>query len=139
MYQTIMDDVAYLFVEQYENIHGFLSDSYNKREVALIRQTADKGEGALYTVISTIFGDRLDQVLMDAAYSAMDYIAYVDETWIPKNEEDKLKTLEMERFHLESLKVVLHMAIQNSRGIAEQIKMVLAEAEEHYRHLEDLV
>ena len=76
---------------------------------------------------------------MDAAYGAMDYIAYVDETWIPKNEEDKLKTLEMERFHLESLKVVLHMAIQNSRGIAEQIKMVLAEAEEHYRHLEDLV
>ena len=41
MYQTVMDDVAYLFVEQYEKIHGFLSDSYNKREGALIRQTAD--------------------------------------------------------------------------------------------------
>jgi len=35
---------------------------------------------ALYTVAATLFGDDINQVLKDAAFGAMDYIAYVDET-----------------------------------------------------------
>ena len=31
----ILDDVAYLFVEQYENLHGLYSESYRKSEVDL--------------------------------------------------------------------------------------------------------
>jgi len=55
-----LDDVAYLFVEQYENIHDLYSESYRQSEVDLIRRTADKGEAALYTVVATIFGDKQD-------------------------------------------------------------------------------
>jgi len=56
----ILDEVAYLFVEKYENIHGLYSEGYRPSEVDLIRKTAEKGEAALYTVVATIFGDKLD-------------------------------------------------------------------------------
>lgn len=49
-----LDDVAYLFVEQYENIHGLYTEAYRKSEVDLIRRSVDKGESALYTVLTTI-------------------------------------------------------------------------------------
>ena len=111
---TVLDDVAHLFVEQYENVRGFLSEQYSKDEVALIRKTTDKGEMALYTVAATLFGNDINQVLKDAAFGAMDYIAYVDETWTPKDEEDKNNTLEMERVHLDSLEVLLRMAQMNN-------------------------
>ena len=68
---TVLDDVAHLFVEQYENVRGFLSEQYSKDEVALIRKTADKGEMALYTVAATLFGEDINQVLKDAAFGAM--------------------------------------------------------------------
>ena len=134
---TVLDDVAHLFVEQYENVRGFLSEQYRQDEVALIRKTADKGEMALYTVAATLFGDDINQVLKDAAFGAMDYIAYVDETWTPKNEEDKNDTLEMERVHLDSLEVLLRMAQMNNGTMAPEIQAIKAEADMHFRRLEE--
>ena len=88
-----LDDVAYLFVEQYENLHGLYTEEYRKHEVDLIRRTADKSESALYTVVTTICGEKLEDVMVGAAHGAIDYIAYVDETWVPKDAEDKENTL----------------------------------------------
>ena len=122
MNQAVLDEVAYLFVEQYENIHGLYSESYKKTDVDLIRRTAEIGEAALYKVATAVFADQLDPVLKEAAYNAMDYIAYVDETWMPADAADKERTLETEAIHLEALKVLLQMAEGNERGVIEKIK-----------------
>ena len=92
---------------------------------------------ALYTVAATLFGDDINQVLKDAAFDAMDYIAYVDETWTPKDEEDKNNTLEMERVHLDSLEVLLRMAQMNNSAMAPEIQAIKAEADMHFRRLEE--
>ena len=134
---TVLDDVAHLFVEQYENVRGFLSEQYRQDEVALIRKTADKGEMALYTVAATLFGNDINQVLKDAAFGAMDYIAYVDETWTPKDEEDKSNTLAMEKVHLDSLEVLLRMAQMNNGAMVPEIQTIKAEADMHFRRLEE--
>lgn len=131
-----LDDVAYLFVEQYENIHGLYSESYRPSEVDLIRRTADKGEAALYTVVATVFGDKLDDVLVGAANGAMDYVAYVDETWDPKDAEDKAKMLAMEAVHLESLEVILRMAQMNECSVVKKLEGIMIEAREHFQRLE---
>lgn len=124
-------------MEQYENARGFLSEQYSKDEVALIRKTADKGEMALYTVAATLFGNDINQVLKDAAFGAMDYIAYVDETWTPKDEEDKSNTLAMEKVHLDSLEVLLRMAQMNNGAMVPEIQTIKAEADMHFRRLEE--
>ena len=130
-----LDDVAYLFVEQYESIHGLYSESYRPSEVDLIRRTADKGEAALYTVVATIFGDKLDEVLVGAANGAMDYIAYVDETWDPKDTEDKAKMLAMEAVHLESLEAIIRMAQMNGCGTVDELERIGCEATSHFQRL----
>lgn len=130
-----LDDVAYLFVEQYESIHGLYSESYRPSEVDLIRRTADKGEAALYTVVATIFGDKLDEVLVGAANGAMDYIAYVDETWDPKDTEDKAKMLAMEAVHLESLEAIIRMAQMNGCGTDDELERIKREATSHFQRL----
>ena len=130
-----LDDVAYLFVEQYENIHGLYSESYRPSEVDLIRRTADKGEAALYTVVATVFGEKLDEVLVGAANGAMDYIAYVDETWDPKEAEDKAKMLAMEAVHLESLDPIIRMAQMNGCGAVDELERIRREATSHFQRL----
>ena len=130
-----LDDVAYLFVEQYESIHGLYSESYRPSEVDLIRRTADKGEAALYTVVATVFGDKLDEVLVGAANGAMDYIAYVDETWDPKDAEDKAKILAMEAVHLESLEAIIRMAQMNGCGAVDELERIRREATGHFQRL----
>ena len=131
-----LDDVAYLFVEQYENLHGLYTEEYRKPEVDLIRRTADKGESALYTVMATIFGERLEDIMVDAAHGAMDYIAYVDETWVPKDAEDKANTLAMEAEHLESLEAILRMAHMNECSIVKELEGITVEAKDHFQRLE---
>ena len=130
-----LDDVAYLFVEQYESIHGLYSESYRPSEVNLIRRTADKGEATLYTVVETVFGDKLDEVLIGAANGAMDYIAYVDETWDPKEAEDKAKMLAMEAVHLESLETIIRMAQMNGCGTVDELERIRREATSHFQRL----
>ena len=130
-----LDDVAYLFVEQYENIHGLYSESYRPSEVDLIRRTSDKGEAALYTVVATVFGDKLDEVLVGAANGAMDYIAYVDETWDPKDAEDKAKMLAMEAVHLESLEAIIRMAQMNGCSVIDELEKIRREAASHFQRL----
>ena len=130
----ILDEVAFLFVEQFDNLYGMLVD---RTDVKRIRKSADDGEDGLFRVAASVFGDKLDDVFVGAANGAMDYIAYVDETWAPKDDEDRRRTLETEAFHLESLKALLEIAEKNGRSVVGQIRDILAEGEEHLRHLKE--
>lgn len=130
----ILDEVAFLFVEQFDNLYGMLVD---RTDVKRIRKSADDGEDGLFKVVASVFGDKLDDVFVEAANGAMDYIAYVDETWTPEDDEDRKRTLETEAFHLESLKAVLEIAEKNGLSVVGQIRDILAEGEEHLRHLKE--
>lgn len=130
----ILDEVAFLFVEQFDNLYGMLVD---RTDVKRIRKSADDGEDGLFKVVASVFGDKLDDVFVVAANGAMDYIAYVDETWTPEDDEDRKRTLETEAFHLESLKAVLEIAEKNGLSVVGQIRDILAEGEEHLRHLKE--
>ena len=130
----ILDEVAFLFVEQFDNLYGMLVD---RTDVKRIRKSADDGEDGLFKVVASVFGDKLDDVFVGAANGAMDYIAYVDETWTPEDDEDRKRTLETEAFHLESLKAVLEIAEKNGRSVVGQIRDILTEGEEHLRHLKE--
>ena len=112
----ILDEVAFLFVEQFDNLYGMLVD---RTDVKRIRKSADDDDDGLFKVV------------------AMDYIAYVDETWTPEDDEDRKRTLETEAFHLESLKAVLEIAEKNGLSVVGQIRDILAEGEEHLRHLKE--
>ena len=130
----ILDEVAYLFVDQFDNLYGMLVD---RRDVRRIRKAADDGLDAIYDVVSSVFGDKLEEVLYGAAYTAMDSIAYEDESWTSKDAENREMTLDMARLHLDSLKGVLQMVEQNGHGNVGQIKGLLAEAEGHLKNLEE--
>lgn len=130
----ILDEVAYLFVDQFDNLYGMLVD---RTDVRRIRKAAEDGLDAIYDVVSSVFGNKLEEVLYGAAYTAMDSIAYEDESWTPKDAEDREMTLDMARLHLEALKGVLQMAEQNGHGNVEQIRGLLAQAEGHLKNLEE--
>ena len=130
----ILDEVAFLFVEQFDNLYGMLVD---RTDVKRIRKSADDGEDGLFKVVASVFGDKLDNVFVGAANGAMDYIAYVDETWTPEDDEDRKRTLETESFNMESLKAVLEIAEKNGRSVVGQIRDILTEGEEHLRHLKE--
>ena len=130
----ILDEVAFLFVEQFDNLYGMLVD---RTDVKRIRKSADDGEDGLFKVVASVFGDKLDDVFVGAANGAMDYIAYMDETWTPEDDEDRKRTLETEAFQLESLKAVLEIAEKNGLSVVGQIRDILAEGEEHLRRLKE--
>ena len=130
----ILDEVAFLFVEQFDNLYGMLVD---RTDVKRIRKSADDGEDGLFREVASVFGDKLDDVFVGAANGAMDYIAYMDETWTPEDDEDRKRTLETEAFHLEFLKAVLEIAEKNVLSVVGQIRDILAEGEEHLRHLKE--
>lgn len=130
----ILDEVAFLFVEQFDNLYGMLVD---RTDVKRIRKSADDDDDGLFKVVASVFGDKLDDVFVGAANGAMDYIAYVDETWTPEDDEDRKRTLETEAFHLESPKAVLEIAEKNGLSVVGQIRDILAEGEEHLRYLKE--
>ena len=130
----ILDEVAFLFVEQFDNLYGMLVD---RTDVKRIRKSADDCDDGLFKVVASVFGDKLDDVFVGAANGAMDYIADVDETWTPEDDEDRKRTLETEAFHLESLKAVLEIAEKNGLSVVGQIRDILAEGEEHLRRLKE--
>ena len=53
----ILDEVAFLFVEQFDNLYGMLVD---RTDVKRIRKSADDGEDGLFKVAASVFGDKLD-------------------------------------------------------------------------------
>lgn len=66
----ILDEVAFLFVEQFDNLYGMLVD---RTDVKSIRKSADDGEDGLFKVVASVFGDKLD-VFVGAANGAMDWV-----------------------------------------------------------------
>ena len=109
----------------------------DRTDVRRIRKAADDGLDAIYDVVSSVFGDKLEEVLYGASYTAMDSIAYENESWTPKAAEDREMTLDMARLHLDSLRGVLQMVEQNGHGNVEQIRSLQGEAEEHLKNLEE--
>lgn len=103
MEKDIMQEVAFLFVEQYEK----LVEPYKDSEVALIRATAEKGETAMYMVVASIFGPSLDQALLGAVHGGMDYITYYDETWDEMDEREKEDVEELMSFSLAQTSISL--------------------------------
>ena len=128
--RMIMEEVACLFVEQYE---AMFQKDYKVSDVNLIRKAANRGMLALYTVVATIFGNGIVQALKGAAFGAMDYIAYVDETWTPRDTSDKTAMLDLERPHLESIEVIIRMGEIHGNDVVEEIKDILLAAKCHYR------
>ena len=129
----ILDEIAFLFVEQFDNLYGMLVD---RSDVKRIRNSVDDGEAALFSVASEVFGEKLDQVILDAARNEMDYIAYVDETWQSEEYKDRVKTLEGEAFHLETVKAIVTLAQKHGCSTLAQIREVLKEAEDHFEHIQ---
>ena len=74
VFQTVCDDIAFLMVEQYEKM-----GRKSSFEVQLIRDTAKKGEAALYIVIATIFQGALDIAILGAAQGANDFLVVADD------------------------------------------------------------
>lgn len=132
MDQMIMDEVASLSVEQYEDV---FQNNYKVSDVNRIRKMSRKNEDALYAVAATIFGERLKGALKGAAFGAMDYIAYVDETWTPGDATDRTAMLDLERPHLESIEVILRMGEMYGNDVVEEIKNILFAARHHYQNL----
>ena len=131
--RMIMEEVACLFVEQYE---AMFHKDYKVSDVNLIRKTANRGIMNIYTVVATLFGDSIAQALKGAAaFGAMDYIAYVDETWTPRNSADKAEMLDLERPHLESIEVILRMGEMYGNDVVEEIVDILLAARRHYHNL----
>ena len=124
---TVWDEVAYLMVEQYEN----MAEHYNPSIPRLIRDSAIKGESALYTVCASTFGDRFDEALLGAAQAEMDYIAYVDETWEDIIPQDRQSTIEVQREHLESVKAVLQFSRMGDCTVTQGIEVAILEGEQH--------
>jgi len=133
MKSSIMQEVAFLFVEQYEK----LVEPYKDSEVALIRATAEKGEAATYMVVASIFGPSLDQALLGAAHGGMDYIAYYDETWDEMDEQEKAGIEELAEFHLESVRAILHLSQLNDCSTTEDIIQKCKEAEYYTRRVHE--
>lgn len=133
MKSSIMQEVAFLFVEQYEK----LVEHYKDSEVDLIRATAEKGEAAMYMVVASIFGPALDQALLGAAHGGMDYIAYYDETWDEMDEQEKADIEELAEFHLESVRAILHLSQLNDCSTTEDIIQKCKEAEYYTRRVHD--
>ena len=132
MNQKVLDEVAFLFVEQYEKLH---TKNYKRQDVRIIRESAQKGIQVMYTVVATLFGDYLDSALIGTAYGAMDYIAYVDETWMPKDTAEKAAMLELQKLHLDSLEIILYMAGMNQGGAVKEVKEIQKLAKRHYQRL----
>ena len=128
---TVWDEVAYLMVEQYEN----MAEHYNPSIPRLIRDSTINGESQLYTVCATTFGDRFDEALLGAARAGMDYIAYVDETWEDIAEKDRHNTIEAQREHLESVKAVLKFSQMGDCTVTQGIEDAIAEGEQHLHRI----
>ena len=64
----ILNEVAFLFVEQFDNLYGMLVD---RTDVKRIRKSADDGEDSLFKVVASVFGDKLDDVFVGAANGAI--------------------------------------------------------------------
>ena len=65
-----------------------------------------------------------------------DYIVYVDETRMSKDDVDKMNTLTIELVHLESLENILRMARLNKCRVVGELKRIACETKEHYQRLQ---
>lgn len=134
MKREILDEVALLFVEQFDNLHGMLTD---RTDVRRIRRSADVGEAAMYSVVASVFGDQLDDVLIGASQCALEYIVYAEELWDLRYADNRSEMFETVTVHLESLRVILKMVQQNEHGCTDRIRYLLSEAEKYFQNLKE--
>ena len=138
MEYTVMQDVAFLFVEQYEKlVEAGMLHEYKRSDVDLIRATAEKGEAAMYMVVATIFGPSLDQALAGAAYWGMDYLAYDDEEWDSMDAKEKRQSAELAELHLESVRTIKRLSQRNDCTTVKEIEAQYEKAEHHIHRIRE--
>ena len=69
----ILDEVAFLFVEQFDNLYGMLVD---RTDVKRIRKSADDGEDGLFKVVASVFGDKLPYLRLPMLFRAFMTISH---------------------------------------------------------------
>lgn len=130
-FETVCDDVAYLMVEQYER----RMTKMNPYEIQLIRESASKGESALFIVISTIFLGCLDQTILGAIEEANDLLMITDDMADQTFGEDIEIAKELSTLHMDSIMLLLRYAELGGCTNQEAMKTRAEEAQERYRRI----
>ena len=122
-FETVCDDVAYLMVDQYESRMKKL----NPYEIQLIRESAAKGESALFIVISTIFLGCLDEAILGAIECANDYLMLTEDLADQTFGEDIEIARDLSTLHMDSVNLLIRYA---EMGDCRDIGKMRAKAEE---------
>jgi len=104
-FDTVCDDIAFLMVEQYEK-----SGRSNPYEIQLIRDTAKKGEAALFIVIATLFQNTLDDAILGAVEGACDYLLVADDLIDGMTGEDLEIQAGLADLHMNTIEQLIHYA-----------------------------
>ena len=104
-FDTVCDDIAFLMVEQYEK-----SGRSNPNEIQLIRDTAKKGEAALFIVIATLFQNTLDDAILGAVEGACDYLLVADDLIAGMTGEDLEIQAGLADLHMNTIEQLIHYA-----------------------------
>lgn len=116
-FETVCDDIAFLMVEQYEK-----SGRSNPFEIKLIRDTAKKGEAALYIVIATLFQNTLDDTILGAVEGACDYLLVADDLIDGMTGEDLEIQAELADLHMNTIEQLIHYAEMGKCANVNELK-----------------
>ena len=132
-FETVCDDVAYLMVDQYES----KMKKMNPFEIQLIRESAAKGESALFIVISTIFLGCLDEAILGAIECANDYLMVTDDLADQTFGEDIEIARELSALHMDSINLLIRYAEMGDCNNIDELRVKAKEAEERYKQIMD--
>ena len=132
-FQTVCDDIAFLIVEQYEKL-----GRKNPFEVQLIRDTAKKGEAALYIVIATIFQGALDTVILGAAQGANDFWVVADDLIGGLTGEDLEIQVELADLHMDSIHQLIRYAEIGGCETLTELNKIAEESQSKLEHIKSV-
>jgi len=123
-FDTVCDDIAFLMVEQYEK-----SGRSNPNEIQLIRDTAKKGEAALFIVIATLFQNTLDDAILGAVEGACDYLLVADDLIAGMTGEDLEIQAGLASLHMNSIHQLIRYAEMGECNILSLLREKASEAQ----------
>ena len=129
-FDTVCDDIAFLMVEQYEK-----SGRSNPYEIQLIRDTAKKGEAALFIVIATLFQNTLDDAILGAVEGACDYLLVADDLIDGMTGEDLEIQAGLASLHMNSIHQLIRYAEMGECSILHQLRKKAVDAKNMANHI----
>ena len=129
-FQTVCDDIAFLMVEQYEKM-----GRKSPFEVQLIRDTAKKGEAALYIVVATIFQGSLDAAILGAAQGANDFLIVADDLIGGLTGEDLEIQVELAELHMNSIHQLIRYAEMGGCKNLSELNEVAKDSQSKLDHI----